>query len=226
MMRALAQAACVTPDGDVLQTEFRAAVNANIDWYHARYVGKGNPGGHVEGYGDQGDPGFVQRCWMDDFLTAAWGYMKDLRVNSADRQVKLDQFCEYKYQSIVGRLGPGTPGTFNYRYAAQYNITTAPTNNTDWNGGGPWYSNWGEIAAAWNVPPADGGTALMGGSGAGVDSMATGYWGNLHPAIAYAVDHGAPGAAAAYARLVNASNYAANVAQFNDSPEWGVRPRA
>jgi hypothetical protein len=226
-LRTLTHAASVTPDGDVLQGEFRNAINANIDWYHARYVGKGNPGGHVLGYGDQGEPGHVQRCWMDDFVTMAWGFLKDQKVNAADRQTRLDQFCAYKYQAIVGRLGPGTPGTYNYRYAAQYDITTAPTNSTDWAGGtGPWYANWGAIAAAWGVPAADGGTALMGTSGSSPDAMGTGYWGNLHPAIAYAVDHGAPGARDAYNRLTNASNYAANATQFNSSPEWGVQPRS
>ncbi|HEU4724947.1 MAG TPA: hypothetical protein VFU59_06560, partial [Candidatus Eisenbacteria bacterium] len=52
-----------------------------------------------------------------------------------------------------------------------------------------------------------------------------GYWGNLRPALSYAVDHGAAGASAAYSRLTGASNYATGAATLNDVPVWGVKPR-
>jgi hypothetical protein len=46
------------------------------------------------------------------------------------------------------------------------------------------------------------------------------------PAIAYAVDHGAPGAAAAFARLTGASNWnAIATSGFDDLPIWGIVPR-
>jgi hypothetical protein len=73
------------------------------------------------------------------------------------------------------------------------------------------------------IPAADGGTSLQGQSGSDPAGMATGYWGNLHPALAYAVDHSAAGASAAYQRLTAASNY--TPAQFNDQPVWGIVPR-
>jgi hypothetical protein len=54
-----------------------------------------------------------------------------------------------------------------------------------------------------------------------------GYWGNLMPAIAYAVDHGAPGASAAWARLTGASNWSVLAsAGFDDIPIWGIVPRS
>jgi len=228
ILRTLAFAASLTADDDPLQVEYRNAINANVDWYYTRYGTSANPGGHVRGYGDLGDPGHVQRSWMDDFLTAAWGFAKDHKVNSSDRQSKIDAVCAYKYRSIVGRLGPGTAGTYNFEYAAQYDITTTPNDegSTDWAGGtGPWYSDWGAIATAWSIPANSGTKVLRGTSGSAPQVMDTGYWGNLHPAIAYAVDHGAAGAATAWARLTGASNYAASAATFNDNPVWGITPR-
>jgi hypothetical protein len=53
---------------------------------------------------------------------------------------------------------------------------------------------------------------------------ATSYWGNLQPAIAYAVDHGVPGATQAYQRMTSARNWPQFTAGLDASPVWGVRP--
>ena len=46
------------------------------------------------------------------------------------------------------------------------------------------------------------------------------------PAIAHAVDHGATGAAAAWARLSSASNWSSiENAGFDNTPLWGIVPR-
>ena len=87
-------------------------------------------------------------------------------------------------------------------------------------------------------------TALITGAGGGIGSAvarafaaagaplltghpieATYYWGNLMPALSYAVDHGAPGAAAAWDRGTTASNFPIQAADYIDNPVWGVRPR-
>lgn len=49
-------------------------------------------------------------------------------------------------------------------------------------------------------------------------------WGNLLPALSYAVRHGVTGATAAYQRLINASNYPALRDAFNSAPVWSVVP--
>src|SRR5204863_5703465 len=137
-----------------------------------------------------------------------------------------DSFMAWKYRSVVGRLGTGAAGTYNYRDAAQYTMNYAPTASANYtNGTGPWYASWGDVATAMSIPLADGGTALRGSSGADPATMQEGYWGNLMPALAYAVDHNAAGAAAAYARLTGASNFSANATNFNDEPVWGIKPR-
>jgi hypothetical protein len=74
-------------------------------------------------------------------------------------------------------------------------------------------------------PPAC--TNTLQGTDAGVPSAAeTGYWGNLLPAIAYAVDHGATGASAAWARLTGADNWSiVENSGFDNIPIWGIIPR-
>lgn len=225
-LRTLAQAAAMTPDGDPLRADLVASVNANVDYYHTKYVAKpNNPLGLVQPYSNYNvgaDP-LTSAVWMDDFFTAAFGYLKDLQVHDAGRSQKLDAFLAWKYRSVVGRLGSGGPGTFPYTHAAQYTLPYAPANAADWaNGSGPWYADWGQVARAMSLPigarPSD---PLV----TGYPTESTGYWGNLLPALAYAVDHGADGAPEAWNRLVSASNAGTQAAAYRDQPVWSVVPR-
>jgi len=47
----------------------------------------------------------------------------------------------------------------------------------------------------------------------------------MMPAISLAVDHGAAGAAQAWARIVSAPNFAQQVQGYDHDPVWGVAPR-
>jgi hypothetical protein len=228
-IRSMAQAAAITPDSDAaMRAQFVGSVDENIKYYHGRYVAvPNNPFGLAQPYSDYnpGDP-WESASWMEDFLTASFGYLKDLQAYSPSTQTQLDAFLTWKYASVVGRLGSGAAGTFNYRYAAPYTLNYAPSASSNFNtGAGPWYANWGAINTAMGFPAADGGTSLQGTSGSDPANMHEGYWGNMFPALAYAVDHGAAGASAAYARLIGASNFAANAVNFNDAPVWGIKPR-
>ena len=76
--------------------------------------------------------------WMDDFFTATFGYLKELQANSSAVQTKLEQFVQWKYRSVVGRLGGSGSAEFSYRYGAQYTVAYAPTNSADFvSGSGP-----------------------------------------------------------------------------------------
>lgn len=227
-IRLLAQAACITPDDDVMRAEYVNSANSNIVRYHATYVRNGDPVSAIQGQADfeSTEAGRQQSPWEDDFFTAAFAFLADQKVHSTSNQTALTEFLAWKFQYIVGRLGPGTAGTFNFEHAAAYRGTVAPASAPDYAGKtGPWFANWGEVASAMGVPANAGTRTLQGTSGANPSEMSTGYWGNLHPAIAYAVDHGAAGASAAWARLTGATNYAASAAGFNDVPEWGIVPR-
>lgn len=228
-IRALAHSAALTPDTDLpLKTELTASVDHNIDWYYTRYVAQpNNPLGLVQPYSDYtpGDGKSDSASWMEDFLTWAFGNIKSIQAHGASREGKLAEFLTWKYRSIVGRLDLNQLGAWSFRQAAAYTVPYAPSESPDYvNGTGPWYRNWGEafVAAGLTYSP---GNSLVGGYIDG-DGLATSYWGNLQPAIAYAVEHGAPGALDAYNRMVSADNWQQAAAHFDsDTPVWSVRPR-
>jgi hypothetical protein len=225
-IRSLAQAATITPDGDALRSEFVSSLNENINYYHGRYVAiANNPLGLIEPYQHytSTDP-WSAAIWMDDFFTASFGYLKELAAYDPTAQAKLDAFLAWKYQAIVGRLGTSGIDQLSYRYAAQYNINVAPSNSANWaNGSGPWYPSWGAVARSMAMPTSGNlGEPLE----SGYPDVATGYWGNLMPAISYAVDQGAPGASQAWTRITSASNFPTQALDYNDNPVWGVTPRS
>jgi len=225
-IRTLAQATAITPDGDALRAEFLASLTSNISHYHTRYVAQpNNPLGLVEPYDhyEPTDP-WQAAPWMDDFFTGTIGFVKDLQLLEGSTAAKLDAFVAWKYQSIVGRLGGSGVEQFSYRYAAQYTVPYAKTNSANWDTGtGPWYANWGEVARAMNLPT----TGNLGEPlESGYPETGTAYWGNLMPAISYAVDHGAPGASEGWNRITAASNFGVQAADYNDNPVWSVAPRS
>jgi hypothetical protein len=224
-IRTLVQAATITPDDDALHAEFSNSVNENINYYHGRYVATANnPLGLLQPYSNygSGDP-WQSAIWMDDFFTAAFGYLKDTQAYSAAQQTKLDQFLAWKYRSVVGRLDGSGADKFSYRYAAQYTVYYSPSASANWaSGAGPWYASWGAVARAMAIPTTgDNGGALE----TGYPEIATGYWSNMLPALSYAVDQQAAGAAAAWARVNSAPNFATETATYNNDPVWGIYPR-
>lgn len=126
---------------------------------------------------------------MEDFVTSAFGYLKDLQVCIPALKLQLDAFTASKFRSIVGRLGGCDAGEFGWPYAAQCLVPYAPTLQANWStGAGPWFASRGEVASAMSLPT----TAETGGAmNLGYPGLPMGYWGNLMPALAYAVEQGA-----------------------------------
>ncbi|MFO1300368.1 MAG: hypothetical protein U1F17_08300 [Burkholderiaceae bacterium] len=228
-LRALADVASMTPEDDEpMKSEYVGSVQHNIDWHYGRYVAQAsNPLGLMQPYSDYttGDGKIDSAMWMEDFLTWSFGNMKSVQAYGAAYDGKLDQLLAWKYRSIVGRLGPNEAGQWSYRNAAAYTVPYAPSETVDWAGGtGPWYANWGASYAAAGLTYSAGNTLL--GSYIDGDGLSSSYWGNLQPAIAYAVEHNAAGALDAYNRMVGAANWLSAAAYFNtDTPVWSVRPR-
>jgi hypothetical protein len=224
--RTRVQALCVTPDDDsALRAEFIASVEANIEHFHGRYVARPNnpygwikPGETYDGTSRIGSP------WQQDFVTAAFGYSVSLGLPiSAAYSAKLGAFFAWKARSAISRLG--TRDGFWYINADPYTVMISPSARPDYdNGSGPWYDSDAAVyqatfatAPAW-LGKVDG--VLAGEIMPGERAM----WGNLVPAIAYAVRHGVPGAREAYERLTRASNWTALRNGFDVRPVWGVKP--
>jgi hypothetical protein len=242
--RTLAMAACITPDQDTsMRGQFVSALNYNAQAYRQIHETGSWPGGRSWARNELGvvwEPGFPNTTagyvtgapWQDDFVTMSVGLCWDMElVTDAARRADLQWFRDFKYRAIVGRLGEqNNVSQWNHRDASPYNMYLGTPG-----GGGTtmsWFANWGDAYAA-NGPMRSGpvgantgqsGSDLRGGN-IGGRGMSTSYWGNLQPAIAYAVDHGALGARAAYDRMVSASNFASAAAEFDTLPVWGIKPR-
>lgn len=162
---------------------------------------------------------------MQDFVTAAFGYGLALDVvPDAAASARLQAFFAWKASSIIGRFGGAGTNAYLYRDAAVYTIAVAPSDQPNFDtGAGPWFADWGAaytatFASASPGPREDG--PLRGGN----FPEASSYWGNLQPALVYAVQHGVPGALAAYQRMTSASNWASLEAGFANTPVWSVIP--
>lgn len=168
-------------------------------------------------------PGHIA-AWQQDFWVSVMGYVSDLEP-LADMST-WNAVRDYLYRIPVGRLGPNGPDSYCFTAAARYDeIVVAPGQTSDPR---DYFDTWG---AVWTSSYGDDnttcGAALTGALSAAPESAATGYWGNLLPAIAYAVEDGAPGASAAWARLTGATNWSSvETSGFADTPIWGVWPRA
>ncbi|MFL6696764.1 MAG: hypothetical protein ACJ8GJ_06320, partial [Vitreoscilla sp.] len=241
--RTLMHALSVTPDADtVLQGEFEASVESNIARFHSRYVATANnPQGFIQpdvdystGYGPvsaAAATGYMASGWMQDFFTGVYGWAlaMNLPITSA-ASTQLSEFFQWKAKSIVGRFGAdGTGSNYWYINAAPYNIAISPNHTPDFaTGAGPWFSSWNGLYIATKAVSATGQITAFGTTQGqlfaeilpGAESM----WGNLQPALAYAVRHNVSGAAAAYARMTSASNWPALATQFDSVPVWSVKP--
>ena len=226
-LRTYIHAALATPDDDPLKVGFLHIIDENIAFYHARYIAKANnPQGVVAPYSDYtaGDDVYRHAIWMEDFFTAVFGYLLDVKAYHPSQNKKAQEFFNWKARSIVARLGPPDISTaYDFRDAAAYTMAVAPADSVNWeSGNGPWYANWGGIYHA--TLGENAGTAITNQLRGGYFPDATSYWGNLLPAIAYAVTHQVTGAEAAYARLTNASNWTEFLTNANEAPVWSVKP--
>lgn len=242
--RTLAQALCVTPDDDTgMRNEFKTSVENTIEHHHALYVRGVNspvaptwtPGAnHVNNLGvvlvdimQYLPHAELASTWTDDFFTGAWGYALSLDLPvSAGYAAKLREFFHWKAKFVVGRLGP-SDGWW-YINPCTYYAFVRP-------GGTSWASSFAQAyALTYSKAPLDGSDpnpykgateGTLAGE-YGVEEWAKSQWGNLQPAIAYAVRHGVAGATAAYARMTQASNWPALEAGFTNFHVWSVRPAA
>lgn len=165
-------------------------------------------------------PGQVS-VFMHDFMVQTFGMNSDLEPLSD--MTTWNAVRDFTYKLPVGLLGSGGAGTYCFNYASNYTITVAPGTVPDLT---QLYSNWGQVFTATNGSSATCGNTLLGSSGGAPEAASGGYWGNLMPAISYAVDHGASGASDSWARLTGASNWNAVLnSGFGDTPLWGIVPR-
>jgi hypothetical protein len=227
--RARVQALCITPDEDTaLRQELIDSVEANIEFFHARYVAQpNNPFGWIlpgETYNDTTSTGAP---WQQEFVTAVFGWSVAMELPiSADASKKLAEFFAWKARCAIGLLGTGAAPDWWYVNGFPYNMTISPALVPDYaTGSGPWFSTWREAYdATYATPPAWLGSKEGELAFEYIDVPNVGMFANIQPAISYAVQHKVPGAVEAYERMTSASNWTTLVAAFDHSPGWSVAP--
>lgn len=248
-MRSLGQTVAVTPTSDtVMRNEYNQLLTETITFnYNLEIAIPRNPLGFMDmrspnlmDFTPGLDPS-VGAVWQADFIVAGLGYMRHL-TGDAIEGAKLAAWFTTIAKTVTNRFGGLGATEYLYRDACPYVFAMTPTDAPDYAGRtGPWYANFGEVYAAtftnanFDAENRVGGTGpfnrakeigdgtLRGGQ---IGNGAGSYWANMQPALAYCVDHGAAGAAAAWSRLTSAPNYTSGIQiDFAAAPEWGVFAR-
>ncbi len=211
--RTAAMTASITPDADPLRAQFVTAMGYNANFRRVEHetgaLGRSTApnvfGFNVEPapYNDGGKQ--ITAPWQDDFITQAVGLSWDLDVAPAARRADLQWYRDFKYRSPVGRAGAQNDvNQFNYRWYHTYQIAIGPFNGENFT----WYTSWRQLfESEWGFSnTGQSGTEIQGGAGI-PNLFNTSYVGDMYAALVYAAEHGAPGAAAALARVQAASNF-------------------
>jgi len=225
--RTLSQYEALAPQSDSIVSDYNALL-ANSVTAENTFAQQANMNqlGYILSYdvntGSYSTTASVLSPWQQHFMIQSIGMGVDLEpladmTNWKALEAHLDL-------ASVGILGPVGVNNYCFTDAYMYNLQVASTVTDPTN----WYSNWGLV---WTnnhggVQNTSCGNTLNGTSGGDPANASTGYWGNLMPAIAYSVDHGATGAAASWSRLIGATNWSTvQGSGFGDVPIWGIVPR-
>jgi hypothetical protein len=255
MIRQLAQAAANIPPSHPCQTDFIAAWQNNTAFYRGKfvdgtiasgawvspqgYLGDFSEGGfslyHSRVSGAGGTPGvhWWGAAWMSAFGPQAWGFAWDIGIaqstaSRANHQVVRD----HAYKQVVERAGSGTGGAPNWRrfIVYEYPIGTPETNLpvTTWYTSAQSYAAFLAGYGLTNPDPTEGLALTQRYSNAAlVDNNQSDmtYGVQQMAALAYAAQHGVPGAVDGWRRVSTASNYASLMAPFVDEPAHSIIPR-
>jgi hypothetical protein len=221
------------PAADALvRSDWLAALGATWTWYTTNALAC--PLGYMSQHFNPGSyhpdqvtlPNLGVPSFMGYFHAQCVGYTWDLDVLSGTAKTSHTTCRDHFYKFPVGMCGDSSGWCF--RAAAQFVIAIGTYNGSTITWDATWaaaYARSDTSGPADIIPDASKPCTAGGSIATGHWPDSTSYGGNLHPAIAYAVEHGATGAAAAYARLQAASNYAAFVADQVNATQWAIVPR-
>jgi hypothetical protein len=221
-LRSIFQAATLSRDGSALQSGFAVIAANNIARHLALYISSpcgsfGVPRPYANFQAGATPPRYTVNAWELDFSISAWGFGLGMKPPvGAAALADVRAYFHWHAQFVVGRLGPlGDATTYGYNAAGRQNSVAIANTSDDspWiNNQGPWMAHWGEaFQLTHNASNATNNTPTLGAFDAnnGFFPDATSYWGNLHMALAYAVEHEVPGAWEGYLRMINAGNWPA-----------------
>lgn len=245
-----AQALAICPTSYPLFNDLKSIWEANMAHYRAKYVDGSSfggswvsPQGFLGEYAANGtsiyppprpSSAFFGQAWQNNYLSVVFGYTSDLALpQSATSAANHLAIRNHGYKQQVGRADDGQNGRYNWRrfIVFSYPIGTDGTGLPvdSWFTAAQSYTEYLSAYGLASIPATEGLTLKVPGSDsdmtAGISSLAYGDY--AVAALALAVDHGAPGAAAGYRRVTTASNFASTFTAYlnNEAPQAGIVPR-
>jgi hypothetical protein len=224
--RSMSQYEALAPQSDTIVSDYNALLaNSTTAENTIAQASNMNPLGYILHYdvdtGSYSTTASVLAPWQQHFYIQAIGMGADIKP-LADMTAwnALEQHLDL---AAVGILGPNGASTYCFTNGFEYNLQVADTVTDPTQ----WYPDWGTLwTKNFGSANTSCGNTLGGTSGGDPANASTGYWGNLMPAISYAKDHGAPGAAASWTRLTGATNWNTVLSSgFGDVPIFGIIPR-
>ena len=227
-IRTVGQAAAIVPDDHINKQDLQAWLDGNAQYARDRSTDDPTAVDSQLGYPwtwSTYNPNAPLKVapWMHNFWIAAMGHVSDLEP-LAD-MTDFNRLRDWMYRGTVGILGDDAGYCFTLAGNYTLGVSDEIVPNFGQRDASQLYQSWDDVWLATHGPTPPGCDNTLGGtSGSNPSSAPTGYWGNLLPAIQYAVKHNAPGAAVAWDRLAAADNYAdiAN-AGWSSTPVWGVK---
>jgi len=228
-LRTVGQLAAIGPT-DSVTSDYAALLASNMAFWRTKLPDQftsQNPLGILYSYEvaqPAYDPGHTA-TWQQNFHVQTLGFLSEIEPLADLTALRLIR--DYYYRWPVGLLGADGGANFCFTQASAYTIKVASGVLPSAENMSPCFTSWGAVYQN-TFLAANGtcGTVLQGSSGGDPLNANVGYYGNLMPAIAYAVDRGAPDAAEAWARPSGASNWSSvENSGFGDIPMWGVVPK-
>ncbi|MDT8383063.1 MAG: hypothetical protein RRB22_01465 [Gammaproteobacteria bacterium] len=218
-MRALGQAAYITPDSDPLKSYFAERLQYNLDWYNDKYVTNTPPnqlGFLQNGYTFIYTSGRGIAPWMDDFFTWSMGYLAELGFSDAE------PVLAWKAQFPINRM---LNTEYCWIFASTYNL------NMRNDSASPVYTSWAEVYNNRYDPAI---TSLscdsqqmadylgtQTGEMTGYADLPTGYTSNLQPALAVSANVSIQNGQAAWAKFDSRSVKP----DYSTYPNFAIVPR-
>lgn len=244
-LRSLAQALTLCPSSYAHRADLIYQWEQNMirskDWYvdgvlysdqYITNVNFSNSLGVVAPYADYNDTNsrgtaFWHSTWMQSFYVSAVGWAWDMGLPiGATASAAHQSFRDWLYKYPVGLFGDGS-SAMNYRWAPAYDFPIKTSKSP----GVGYYASFTAAATEWATQTtgeptsaAEGQTLWYGGGDVVAGDFTTGFTGQKFAALAYAVEHSATGASAAWTRLTRSSSWSLT-SNFNDEPKAGVVPR-
>ena len=230
-----------------MQNQFANSISNFGTWANANYIaGSINGGafknaigwiGQYDNYSGQSPipsgPDWWGGSWMVDFQNQALGFVSQIGIENFSDSASFTAVRNFNFLNRIHELG--TESTWNFRrgavYARPYLVASSPSAPVFYSATAA-FSTYKSVYGL-STLTSNAGDPLMNHSSDTVMNNAgstsdtgTGYWASAIAALAFAVDAGVPGAAAAFGLVTAAPNYSPSAAGANNSPQWAIIPRS